>query len=150
MRYYKVKPSTSSAKNTAWKWFSLYVRLRDAYAFLPNPSGEPIAPCFTCRVVLEYKDMDAGHGIPGRTNGILFDEEITKIQCRQCNRQGGGEVQAFKRKLVELHGGGEIGEAWYALKEQAKRTPTQISEIEFKAIGKIYQDKYNALRRKMQ
>jgi hypothetical protein len=127
-------------KATAWRNFSRFIRLRDALATTGTGTH---ARCITCGEVHPIVDMDAGHGIAGRTNGILFDETLVFAQCRKCNRQGGGESQAFKRILTDLHGPG-----WWELKQQAKRTATSLSYVELKAISDEYRDKYNKLARK--
>ena len=110
----------SAAHNTCWKNFSRYIRLRDAI----NTTGTMThARCITCGAMHEIEDMDAGHMIPRRTNGILFDESMVFAQCHTCNRDKGGEEQAFKRIMIERK-----GEAWYDLKVQARSTPTKLTD----------------------
>lgn len=64
--------------------------------------------------------------IPGRTNGILFDETITHAQCDDCNAQGkgNGEKQKYKAVMVAKH-----GEAWYDMKLQARRSPVKLDDF---------------------
>ena len=52
---------------------------------------------------MPWKEAQAGHGIPGRTNGILFLEEIVRPQCPGCNVFGGGRLEVFVRKLIEIY-----------------------------------------------
>jgi len=110
----------SAAHNTCWKNFSRYIRLRDAI----NTTGTMThARCITCGAMLPIEDLQAGHMIPGRTNGILFDETMVFAQCYACNVDGGGEKQMFKQIMVQRH-----GEAWYDLKMQARKTPTKLTD----------------------
>jgi len=101
MKFYKIKKSSNPKKDTAWRWFSKYIRLRDAI----KTTGDVFyAKCITCGEILPIEDMDAGHGIPGRMNSVLFNEDLVHAQCRQCNRRGGGELQMFKKVLIDMHG----------------------------------------------
>lgn len=110
----------SAAHNTCWKNFSRYIRLRDA---IRTTGTMTHAKCITCGALHPIEDMDAGHMIPGRTNGILFDETIVFAQCQDCNWEGGGEKQMFKEVMVKRH-----GEDWYDLKVQARKTPVKLSD----------------------
>ncbi len=139
MTFRKIKPSSNPKKATAWKNFSRYIRMRDALATTGTLTH---ARCITCREIHPIiGEMEAGHAIPGRTNGILFDESLVFAQCRACNRSG-GEPQAFKRILIERH-----GEAWWTLKVQAKHAPTDLSDVELDAINKECLRKIKWLKR---
>ena len=117
---HKTTKKKSAAHNTCWNNFSRYIRLRDAI----NTTGTmEYARCITCGAVLPVEDLHAGHMIPGRTNGILFDETMVFAQCYECNVDGGGEKQMFKQVMVARH-----GEAWYDLKMQARKTPVKLTD----------------------
>jgi len=138
MPFYKIKKEKkSNAENTAWKWFSLYIRTRDA---LETTGTLERARCFTCDEIHNIQELDAGHMIPGRSNGILFDESIVKAQCIKCNRHNGGEQQMFKFKMVSIH-----GEGWYDLKLKARKTPCKLSDMELRLIADTYREKYKDL-----
>lgn len=82
-------------KKKAWSAFSLYIRLKYA-----DENG--YVACYTCGVVRHYKDrMQAGHGIGGRNNAVLFLEEVVRPQCVGCNMFGGGKYAIFTRKLID-------------------------------------------------
>ena len=85
------------AKARAWKQFSLWIRLKNA-----NRSG--FVHCYTCNLVAHWKSLDAGHGIPGRNNAVLFMEEVVRPQCKQCNIFKHGNLAPFTRKLIKEHG----------------------------------------------
>jgi hypothetical protein len=127
----------SGAKATAWKWFAKYIKLRDA---LETTGDTQQARCYTCGELHPVEEMDAGHAIAGRTNGILFDEDIVKAQCRRCNRLEGGQSIAFKWKLIQEHGAD-----WYAIKLQNKRTPTKLDEFDLRHIAETYRRKCKEL-----
>jgi len=137
--YHPIKRRATGSKATAWGWFAKYIKLRDALATTGRPDE---VRCITCGKVYLIDDVDAGHMIPGRTGGILFDESIVFAQCRRCNRDGNGERQAFKRVMVERH-----GLEWYELKEKARNTPTKLGDFECKLIADTYREKYKALIR---
>jgi len=112
-QFYKIRNQATGAKATAWKWFAKYIKLRDAIA---TTGTKEAARCITCGIVFPLPGLEAGHMIPGRTGGILFDESIEKH-----------------------------GEAWYDLKVQARKTPTPLGEFECSLISDEYRKKYNAL-----
>jgi len=140
MPYHKIRRQATGSKATAWSWFAKYIKLRDALATLDSHDE---ALCITCKMIHPISDMDAGHMLPGRTGGILFDESIVFAQCRACNRDGNGERQAFKRLMIERN-----GEEWYALKEQARKTPTPLGSFECSLIADTYRKKYKELLNK--
>lgn len=117
---HKLAKKKTAAHNTCWTNFSRYIRLRDAIATTGTTTH---AKCITCGRILPIGELEAGHMIPGRTNGILFDETMVFAQCNPCNGEGGGERQAFKKIMVARN-----GEAWYALKEQARKTPVKLTD----------------------
>ena len=135
---YKCKRKASSAHNTLWKNFSRYIRLRDALA---ATGGLEYARCITCGKLLPIEDLQAGHMIPGRTNGILYDETIVYSQCYDCNVTGGGERQKYRAIMVEKH-----GEAWYNLKEQARKTPTDLPDFIVREMNKEILKKIKKLK----
>ena len=74
----KKELTVSKAKAQTWKVFSEYIRRRYA-----NDQG--MVPCITCGTVKHWKELQAGHFIPGRHNGVLFDVRNCHQQCYQCN-----------------------------------------------------------------
>ena len=66
--------------------------------------------CFTCDKWKHWTKGDAGHGIAGRKNMVLFDLEILRFQCKACNRNQ-GEQYIFGKKLNLEH-----GEGWFEQK----------------------------------
>ena len=81
------------AKKKAWDVFSVYIR--------KPKNGDENQQCYTCGAIKKWQEMDAGHGISGRNNAVLFLEAVVKPQCQQCNRFKHGELHIFTRKLIE-------------------------------------------------
>lgn len=137
MSYRKITRRASGPKATAWGWFAKYIKVRDALATTGTIDH---AKCITCGKTFHISEMDAGHMIPGRTGGILFDETIVFAQCTTCNREGNGERQAFKAVMVARN-----GEAWYEAKEAARKTNTKLGAFECRLLSDAFRLKYYAL-----
>ena len=97
------KVSVSKLKKKAWDMFSKYIRMKYA-----NKSG--MEECYTCGRVLYWKNMQAGHGIAGRNNAILFCEDVVRPQCVGCNFFGGGKYGVFMNKLIKEYGAEEFSQ----------------------------------------
>ena len=121
----KKKLSLSEAKERTWKAFSLYIRLKDA-----DPQGMVI--CYTCDNKYHYKKVNAGHGIAGRTNSILFEEKIVRPQCVGCNMWGGGKYGVFTRKLIDELGFKEYDVMVTQSRQTRKFTVDELLELEEK------------------
>jgi hypothetical protein len=120
------KLTLSKAKKKAWKAFSLYIRMKDA------TEDRTVNICYTCGEFKDIKKMNAGHGIGGRNNAILFEERIVRPQCIGCNLWGRGQYQIFTRQLID-----ELGLEVYDQIVTQSRVPvkysvTQLLEIEEK------------------
>ena len=85
------------SKKAVWDWFSIYIRLKYA-------DKKGISKCYTCGKVLPIKDLQTGHAIMGRSNAVLFDEEIIRPQCQRCNVWLAGNLGIFAQKLIEDNG----------------------------------------------
>jgi len=87
-------------KTTAWKWFSLYIRLRDSF------EGGYVK-CCTCSSVKHFKDdMSAGHYFTkGAYKRLEFDERNVHGQCNYaCNRQKSGNLGVYTGYMIERYG----------------------------------------------
>ena len=109
------KQSPKALKAKAWKLMSELVRRKYANA-------EGYASCFTCGKVQHWTEMDAGHGIGGRGNYVLFLEELIKPQCKVCNGYQGGRYEIFLLKLVDLYGREQVQEWAIECRKPFKRT----------------------------
>jgi len=104
------------SKQNVWDWFSIYIRLKYS-------DEQGYAHCYTCGKKLPLKELQAGHCIAGRTNAVLFDEELVRPQCERCNVWHYGEPITFKDKLVK-----EYGEEWWERKVAESRKPVKYTQ----------------------
>ena len=127
MKKGKKTPSLKNLKKEAWKEFSKYIRQKYA-----NKRGYVV--CVTCQKKLHWKKAQAGHFIAGRTNAILFDEELVFPQCVQCNVFLHGNEGRYYRFMIDRLGGGQraielIDELYAKSKQPKKYTATDLVEI---------------------
>ena len=97
------KVSISKLKKKAWDAFSIYMRTKYSC-----PHG--ISFCYTCGKEGTVKTMQAGHGIAGRNNAVLFDERVVRPQCIGCNLFGGGKYAIFMGQLIGQYGAEEFAD----------------------------------------
>ena len=85
---------------------------------------------------MRWQDAQAGHGISGRNNSILFDEEIVRPQCKRCNIFLNGNEEIFHYKLIK-----ENGLDWFEKKLKQKQTIKQFSNKELQDLYDYYFNK---------
>ncbi len=91
--------SISKLKKELDKWFSLYIRLRDATDY-------GMAQCFTCGKVDHYKKLQCGHFQSRKHMTTRFDEKNCQVQCVACNMFRAGEQYRFGLGLDSKYGEG--------------------------------------------
>ena len=124
-----MKKSVSKLKKELDKWFSLYIRLREA-----NEYG--MVQCFTCGVVRGYKDgMQNGHFQSRKHMSTRFDEENCQVQCMKCNMFSQGEQFKFGMNLDSKYGEGKAEEL-----EFLSRRIFKISSTEYEVNISYYKD----------
>ena len=90
--------SISKLKKELDKWFSFYIRLRDA-------TDEGMVQCFTCGKVAHYKTgMQNGHFQSRRHLATRWDETNCQVQCVGCNMFKSGEQFKFHLNLNAKYG----------------------------------------------
>ena len=104
----------SNPKKTTDKWFSLYVRLRDALEFQKETEADiSFGRCCTCGKIGQWKYMDCGHyiskGLSG-SSGVRWDERNAHLQCKICNAFRQGNAQAYTEFMLKKYGQGVIDE----------------------------------------
>ena len=115
-----MKNTISKLKKELDKWFSLYIRLREA-----NEYG--MVQCFTCGIVRGYKDgMQNGHFQSRKHMATRFDEENCQVQCIKCNIFDSGQQYLFSLRLDEKYGAGTSEELEYLA-----RTIHKVSRVEY-------------------
>lgn len=110
-------------KNAAWDALSLFIR--KSYA-----DREGFVECYTCGRRKHYKEMDAGHGISGRKNAVLFMEKVVKPQDTYCNKYLGGNYKVFTPKLIEELGADRYQELAIEAMQVKKMYPEQYLEVQ--------------------
>ena len=115
-------PTLRSLKNKCWRVFSEYVRRKDADA-----GGT--AYCFTCGAPKFWKELHAGHFVGGRTNSVLFNEDIVKPQCLTCNVFKNGNYGPYTLKMIDQYGRAKV-EEFLSLRHQVKKyTLADLEEL---------------------
>ena len=118
----KRQPTLRTLKSKCWKVFSEYVRRKEADAGGTNY-------CFTCGAPKFWKELHAGHFVGGRTNSVLFNEEIVKPQCLACNVFRNGNYGPYTLKMIDLHGREKV-EQFLALRHQVRKyTRAEIEDL---------------------
>jgi hypothetical protein len=126
------------AKNKAWKYFSIYIRTRDNIRF----SGDPdMGMCVTCKKEFPFKELQAGHFVGGRTNALLFDEEIVYTQCANCNLYLRGNYQSYTLFMLK-----EVGEEKIEEFLARKSLTLKYTTEDFLEIADKYKEKARELR----
>lgn len=120
------KVSKTTAKRKAWSAFSKYIRQKYA-----DDSG--MVACYTCGNKLHWKEAQAGHGIGGRNNAILFNEDLVRVQDVGCNVFGRGKYAIFTRKLID-----ELGLEKYDELVSLSQTVVQYKTTDYQEIEKKY------------
>lgn len=95
----KVKTKTSqqikkTIHDRVWKLMSKYVRLKYA-----DKQGK--CKCYTCDVVKNWKELQAGHF---KHNRLDFDERNLKPQCVKCNKWLSGRLDVYAENLIKDYG----------------------------------------------
>lgn len=135
----KVKALTvSKAKARAWKVFSQYIRLKACCE--QDHIAKELVRCYTCGTIKQWKELQAGHGIAGRNNAVLFMEEIVKPQCVGCNIYGRGKSSIFTEKLID-----ELGMERYAELVRKSNEVVQYKVNDYLEIEKFYKHKLELL-----
>ena len=114
--------SISKLKKELDKFFSLYIRLRDA-------TDEGLCQCFTCGCVKHYKKgMQNGHFQSRSFLATRFDEENCQAQCVGCNMFKQGEQYKFSLYLDSKYGEGKAAELEFLARTTVKFTRGDYEE----------------------
>ena len=109
----------SKLKKELDKWFSLYIRLREA-------TLEGLCQCFTCGKVGHYKKLQCGHFQSRKHHSTRWNEQNCQVQCVGCNMFKQGEQWKFGLKLNGKYGKGTSREL-----EELARTTVKLSRIDY-------------------
>ena len=131
--------SISKLKKELDKWFSLYIRLRDA-----NDFG--LVQCFTCGVVKPYnKGMQCGQFQSRSHLSTRFGEVNCQPQCVGCNMFKQGEQYKFALNIDAKYGEGTAQELQFLSK-----TTLKITRVEYNEKITYYKEAVNNLKKEKQ
>jgi len=97
----KKKLPITKLKVKAWNLFSRYIRYRDCYA---TCGSYEYGQCYTCEKEYPLKKLQAGHFVDSRTKPVLFNPDIVKAQCMQCNVFKKGNKDFYTPKMIKEYG----------------------------------------------
>lgn len=130
----------STYKRKAWKWFSRYIRARDA-----NDDG--YCECISCgdQFYWKSKKANAGHFISKSLgNRLLFDETNVNAQCVKCNVNLGGNLYEYALGLDIRYGKGTAKK----LKEIKDKDGTKkYTKQDYQDIADKYKKKFEKIRK---
>lgn len=130
-----MKKTVSKLKKELDKWFSLYIRLREA-----NEYG--MVQCFTSGRVYHYKKIHAGHFISRRHLSTRWCETNVQPQSAADNLFGQGEQFKFGLNLDGKYGEGTAEELQYK-----SRATLKISRVEYEEKISYYKSLVDKLKK---
>jgi hypothetical protein len=93
----KGKTELQEAEEKLWKWFSLFIRLRDS-------DKQGIGKCFTCGRLKHFREADCGHGIGRQYKATKYDERNNNLQCKFCNGLNEGQKDVYAHNVDVKYG----------------------------------------------
>ena len=131
-----MKKTISKLKKELDKWFSLYIRLRDA-------TDEGMVQCFTCGKISHYKSgMQNGHFQSRRHHSTRWNEENCQVQCVKCNMYEQGEQFKFGMSLDGKYGEGKAAELGFLARQIYK-----VSRADYEDKISYYKDLVDKLKK---
>ena len=116
-----VKKTISKLKKELDKYFSLYIRLR-------NATDEGLTQCYTCGKVDHYKKLQCGHFQSRRHHSTRWNEKICQVQCVKCNMYAQGEQWKFGLQLDHQYGNGTSSELEFLARISMKKMRAEYEE----------------------
>lgn len=129
----RASKSKKHAKRKADKYFSEYIRKRDA-------DYRGLCQCITCGNWKAWKQMDAGHFINRDREATRYDERNAHGQCRKCNRFQSGNQFEHGKAVDRIHGEGTADELLTKSKMKCRR-----KQSDYEYIAKEYKQKTDNL-----
>ena len=112
----------SKLKKELDKWFSLYIRLKDA-------TDEGMVQCFTSGRVYHYKSIHAGHFMSRKSLSTRWDETNVQPQSAADNLFGQGEQYKFGLALDAKYGEGTAEELQFKSRQIKKFTRVDYQDL---------------------
>ena len=115
--------SISKLKKELDKWFSLYIRLREA-------TTEGMVQCITCGCVKNYKQgMQNGHFISRSSRILRWREDNCRVQCYSCNCMRYGQAYIFGANLNKEFGFNKAEELLIESKKIVKQSDQDLLDL---------------------
>ena len=115
------KKPISKLKKELDKWFSLYIRLREA-------TSQGFAQCFTCGKIDYYKKLQCGHFQSRRHHATRWNEWNCQVQCVKCNMFEQGEQWKFGLNINAKYGDGTSKELEFLAQTSIKKMRVEYEE----------------------
>ena len=112
----------SKLKKELDKWFSLYIRLKDA-------TDEGMVQCFTSGRVYHYKSIHAGHFMSRKSLSTRWDETNVQPQSAADNLFRQGEQYKFGLALDAKYGEGTAEELQFKSRQIKKFTRVDYEDL---------------------
>ena len=126
----------SKLKKELDKWFSLYIRLRDAMPI----SG--LVKCFTCSITKHYKEgMQCGHFMSRKHMATRY-HELNQSQCIKCNMFEQGMQYVYGVNLDKKYGEGTAEKM-----QLLSRSIYKMSRVDYEDKIKYYKCVVNKLKK---
>lgn len=122
------KASRSTLMRKADEAFSIFIRTRDS-----QPYECKAFKCISCGRVLPIGQGDCGHYVNRSHMSLRFSELNCNTQCRHCNRFQEGNIQDYRKGLIN-----KIGEQKVILLEAQKNITNKITNFELDILAKHY------------
>lgn len=130
------KASRPTLMRKADEAFSLFIRTRDS-----QPYEGRAFKCISCGRVLPIDQADCGHYCNRQHMSLRFSELNCHAQCRKCNRFMEGNIQDYRKGLIQ-----KIGEAKVLILETTKHISNKISNFELELLYKHYKAETKKLK----
>lgn len=117
------------------RWFSKFIRLRDAM-----PNG--YVKCISCGRIVPLKEVDNGHYCSRTNLSLRFSELNCNAQCIHCNRFMEGNRIGYRSGLIS-----KIGEKKVLLLEARMHESHKITDAEYIAMIAHYKKEVKRLEK---
>lgn len=78
--------------------------------------------CYTCGRIMPWKQLDCGHYISRRYVATRFDFDNMRPQCIVCNRELGGNLKTYDKRLRLELGNEKVDELWRKARKETLTT----------------------------
>lgn len=116
--------------------FSKYIRIKHA-----DCNG--YCRCYTCGAIVPWTKIQCGHYMSRRFLSTRFMEQNVRPQCMKCNVLLHGEVQAYRRHLVDEIGENEVNK----IEATAWNVVQKYYDFEYQELIKYYKTLFDKIKK---